>query len=198
MEIIITSLIAFASTNVDDIFLLTLFYGDKRFRHREILAGQLLGIGTLIAISLAGSLLGLLVAPPYMGLLGLIPIFLGVKGIIALWRNNADADDEDLHTRKGKSRLLSVAGVTIANGGDNIGIYVPLFATFAWPDKVVMITMFFIMTFVWCFTARYFVKHPYVAKNVERYGHIVTPFVLVALGVYIFYENGTFGLLGGS
>lgn len=198
MEIIITSLIAFASTNVDDIFLLTLFYGDKRFRHREILAGQLLGIGTLIAISLAGSLLGLLVAPPYMGLLGLIPIFLGVKGIIALWRNDADADDEDLHTRKGKSRLLSVAGVTIANGGDNIGIYVPLFATFAWPDKVVMITIFFLMTFVWCFTARYFVKHPYVAKNVERYGHIVTPFVLVALGVYIFYENGTFGLLGGS
>ena len=193
MEIIITSLIAFASTNVDDIFLLTLFYGDKRFRHREILAGQLLGIGTLIAISLAGSLLGLLVAPPYMGLLGLIPIFLGVKGIIALWRNDADADDEDLHTRKGKSRLLSVAGVTIANGGDNIGIYVPLFATFAWPDKVVMITIFFLMTFVWCFTARYFVKHPYVAKNVERYGHIVTPFVLVALGVYIFYENGTFG-----
>ena len=198
MEIIITSLIAFASTNVDDIFLLTLFYGDKRFRHREILAGQLLGIGTLIAISLAGSLLGLLVAPPYMGLLGLIPIFLGVKGIIALWRNDADADDEDLHTRKGKSRLLSVAGVTIANGGDNIGIYVPLFATFAWPDKVVMITIFFLMTFVWCFTARYFVKHPYVAKNVERYGHIVTPFVLVALGVYIYYENGTFGLLGGS
>lgn len=198
MEIIITSLIAFASTNVDDIFLLTLFYGDKRFRHREILAGQLLGIGTLIAISLAGSLLGLLVAPPYMGLLGLIPIFLGVKGIIALWRNDADADDEDLHTRKGKSRLLSVAGVTIANGGDNIGIYVPLFATFAWPDKMVMITIFFLMTFVWCFTARYFVKHPYVAKNVERYGHIVTPFVLVALGVYIFYENGTFGLLGGS
>lgn len=198
MEIIITSLIAFASTNVDDIFLLTLFYGDKRFRHREILAGQLLGIGTLIAISLVGSLLGLLVAPPYMGLLGLIPIFLGVKGIIALWRNDADADDEDLHTRKGKSRLLSVAGVTIANGGDNIGIYVPLFATFAWPDKVVMITIFFLMTFVWCFTARYFVKHPYVAKNVERYGHIVTPFVLVALGVYIFYENGTFGLLGGS
>ena len=79
MEIIITSLIAFASTNVDDIFLLTLFYGDKRFRHREILAGQLLGIGTLIAISLAGSLLGLLVAPPYMGLLGLIPIFFGSK-----------------------------------------------------------------------------------------------------------------------
>lgn len=194
MEIIITSLIAFASTNVDDIFLLTLFYGDKRFRHREILAGQLLGIGTLIAISLVGSLLGLLVAPPYMGLLGLIPIFLGVKGIIALRRNDADADDEDLHTRKGKSRLLSVAGVTIANGGDNIGIYVPLFATFAWPDKMVMITIFFLMTFVWCFTARYFVKHPYVAKTVERYGHIVTPFVLVALGVYILYENGSFGL----
>jgi cadmium resistance transport/sequestration family protein len=193
MEIIITSLIAFASTNIDDIFLLTLFYGDKRFRHREILAGQLLGIGTLIVISLVGSLLGLLVEQSYMGLLGLIPIFLGVKGIIALSKNDADADDGELNTGKGRSRLLSVAGVTIANGGDNIGIYVPLFATFAWPDKMVMIIIFLIMTVVWCFTARYFVKHPYVAKTVERYGHIVTPFVLVALGVYILYENGTFG-----
>ena len=198
MEIIITSLIAFASTNIDDIFLLTLFYGDKSFRHREILAGQLLGIGTLIVISLVGSLLGLLVEQSYMGLLGLIPIFLGVKGIIALSRNDADADDGELHTRKGRSRLLSVAGVTIANGGDNIGIYVPLFATFALPDKMLMITIFLILTVVWCFTARYFVKHPYVAKTVERYGHIVTPFVLVALGVYILYENGTFGLLGRS
>lgn len=150
-----------------------------------------------IIISLAGSLIGLLVEQSYMGLLGLIPIFLGAKGILVLLRNEVDVENEKLQTEKGKNKLLTVAGVTIANGGDNIGIYVPLFATFAWPDKMVMITIFFIMTFLWCFTARYFVKHPYVAKTVEKFGHIVTPFVLVLLGLYILYENGTFGLLEG-
>jgi cadmium resistance protein CadD (predicted permease) len=51
------------------------------------------------------------------------------------------------------------------------------------------------MTSVWCMTARYFTKHPYVAKTVDRYGHVVTPFVLILLGIYIFMESNTSDLL---
>ena len=196
MEVIITSVIAFISTNIDDLFILTVFYGNKRFRHPEILGGQLLGISALIGISLIASLLGLLIGQAYIGLLGLIPIFLGAKGI---WKLLKEGDDDDeasgLDEGSRKSKLLTVAGVTIANGGDNIGIYVPLFATFAWGSKMAMIIIFLLMTFVWCAIARYFVKHPYVAKAVDRYGQIVTPFVLVLLGLFILYENGSFGLL---
>lgn len=191
-----TSLIAFASTNLDDLFLLTLFYGNTRFKHKEILTGQLLGISSLIIMSLAGSLIGLLVDQSYIGLLGLIPIYLGAKGIWQLLRPRDHAEENDsLNTDRSRSKVLTVAGVTIANGGDNIGIYVPLFATFAWPGKVTMITVFLIMTVVWCFAARLFVKHPYVARAVDKYGHIITPFVLVLLGLYILYENATFGWL---
>lgn len=74
MEILITSVIAFTSTNLDDIFLLTLFYGNKEFKSKDIIAGQLLGISTLIAVSLIGSLIGLLVPQAYIGLLGLVPM----------------------------------------------------------------------------------------------------------------------------
>lgn len=196
MDVVLTSIIAFVSSNIDDLFILTLFYGNREYTHREIVGGQLLGISVLIAISLLGSLLGLLVDQSIIGLLGIIPIFLGAKGIWKLMRKDDDSDENDnLYPGAKKSKLLTVAGVTIANGGDNIGIYVPLFATFAWGSKITMITLFLLMTFVWCFTAKYFVKHPYVAKTVDRYGHIVTPFVLVLLGVFILYENGTFGLL---
>jgi cadmium resistance transport/sequestration family protein len=196
MQLLLTSLIAFVSTNIDDLFILTLFYGNRQFRHGEILTGQLLGIGTLIVVSLIGSLIGVFVPQAYIGLLGFIPMFLGVRGIWRLYRGDGESDnDERPRTTGDKSKILTVAGVTIANGGDNIGIYVPLFATFNWSGKATMIVMFLLMTVVWCLTARWFVKHPYVARTVDRYGHIITPFVLVLLGVYILYENGTFGLL---
>src|SRR5688572_3173619 len=130
MEILLTSIIAFASTNLDDIFILTLFYGNKRFKEREIVAGQFLGITTLIVISLIGSLVGLLIDQSYIGLLGLIPIYLGVRGIWDVLKNRESGNEnDDLYKNDRKNKSLAVAGVTIANGGDNIGIYVPLFAT---------------------------------------------------------------------
>jgi cadmium resistance protein CadD (predicted permease) len=82
MELLLTSVIAFVSTNIDDLFILTLFFGGKEFKAGEIIAGQLMGITTLIVLSLLGSLAALFVDPAYLGLLGLIPIYLGVKGAI--------------------------------------------------------------------------------------------------------------------
>jgi cadmium resistance protein CadD (predicted permease) len=85
---------------------------------------------------------------------------------------------------------LAVAGVTIANGGDNVGIYIPLFATLTVTSKVVMISIFFIMTLLWCMMAKYFVRHPLIEKTVDRYGHFITPFVLILLGLFILHESG--------
>jgi cadmium resistance transport/sequestration family protein len=194
MEIVITSVIAFISTNIDDIFILTLFYGNKKFKDKEIIAGQFLGIIALISIGLIGSLVGLFIAPAYIGLLGLFPIYLGAKGIWGLMRNTTE-EDQNENENKGKNNVLTVAGVTLANGGDNIGIYIPLFATLTWTNKLTMVTVFLIMTFLWCLAAKYLTKHPFVSKAVDKYGHFVTPFVLVLLGIYILYESETFVLL---
>ena len=196
MEILITSIIAFASTNIDDIFILTLFYGNKKFKDGEILGGQLLGIISLITVSLIGSLAGLFIDPAYIGLLGLIPMYLGARGILGLISAKIKGEERDNQPKsKGKNRVLAVAGVTFANGGDNIGIYTPLFAALTWANKIVMVTIFLAMTFLWCLAAQYLTKHPIVAKAVDKYGHLVTPFVLVLLGLYILYESGTLVLL---
>lgn len=193
MEIVITSIIAFASTNIDDIFILTLFYGNKKFKEGEILSGQILGISLLIAISLIGSLIGLLINPAYIGLLGLIPIYLGAKGIWGLLKNKTESEgSNNISKGEGKNHVLTIAGVTIANGGDNIGIYIPLFAALTWSNKITMVIIFLAMTLLWCVAAKYLTKHPYVEKAVDKYGHLVTPFVLILLGLYILFENGTF------
>lgn len=200
MDLLVTSLLTFVSTNIDDIFILTLFYGNKRFKEREIVTGQLLGIGSLIFISLLASLIGLLIPMPYIGLLGLFPIYLGVK---ALWHqhNQNENDVSDLNidkAHKPQGNTLSVAGVTIANGGDNIAIYIPLFATLTWPHKLTMVMIFLVMTLVWCILARYLTRHPLVSKTVDKYGHSITPFVLILLGAYILYESGSIGLMANN
>jgi cadmium resistance protein CadD (predicted permease) len=57
-----------------------------------------------------------------------------------------------------------------------------------------MITVFLVMTFFWCLIAKYFTRHPLVARVVDKYGHLITPFVLVLLGSYIIFTSGTAGL----
>jgi cadmium resistance protein CadD (predicted permease) len=200
MELLLTSLLTFVSTNIDDIFILTLFYGNRRFREVEIVAGQFLGIGALIAVSLAASMVGLLIPTPYIGLLGLFPIYLGVKALWNIRRNGQAGEPEHGIGRADRrgSNLLAVAGVTFANGGDNIAIYVPLFTTLAWPHKLAMIAVFLVMTFAWCLLAKYLTRHPYIKAPIDKYGHLVTPFVLILLGVYILYESGSLGLVAGK
>jgi cadmium resistance protein CadD (predicted permease) len=194
MEIILASIIAFASTNIDDIFILTLFLSDRRYKTSDIYFGQYLGIIALIAISLTGSLLGNFIDSKYVGLLGLFPIYLGLRQIVSLIRNK-NKEQVAPEMKNSKSAMLNVATVTFANGGDNIGVYIPLFAALTAADKSVMIGIFLLMVWIWLTLAKYVTKHP-ISKNIlSKYGHIITPFVLCLLGLYILKENDSFQLV---
>lgn len=199
MELIITSIIAFSSTNIDDIFILMLFFAKKEYKTRHVVIGQYLGIVALIAISVIGSFIGLLIDQKYIGLLGLLPVYFGIRGMFKLFKRKEENTEEELRVNTNKAnKTLSVAAVTFANGGDNIGIYIPLFATLLMPQKLLMIAIFFVMVAVWCFVARYLSKHKVVARTIDKYGHIITPIVLVLLGIYILYKSGSFSLLSGA
>ena len=93
------------------------------------------------------------------------------------------------------SSVLTVAAVTFANGADNIGIYTPLFAATDLARLLVTLAVFFLLLAVWCVAAYFLGGHPLVAKALDRYGHIIVPFVLIGLGLYIIYESGTLALV---
>lgn len=76
MELIIASVIAFTSTNIDDIFVLMFLFGNRSYNTRQVVVGQYIGITALIAISFAGSFANLFIKGSYIGLLGLLPIFI--------------------------------------------------------------------------------------------------------------------------
>jgi cadmium resistance protein CadD (predicted permease) len=145
----------------------------------------------LIAISALGSLIALV--PTYsIGLLGIIPIAIGIKNLIEIRKKNKSPSNQVVQYKKNKSYLpfLAVAAVTFSNGGDNIGVYVPLFSKYNTVSQITTLAaVFFAMTAVWCIAAYYFVNHPLVASRIRHTGNIILPFVLIGLGIYILTDS---------
>ncbi|KMO37740.1 hypothetical protein VQ03_18800 [Methylobacterium tarhaniae] len=184
----------FASTNLDDLFVLVGFFSDPRYRLRQVAIGQYLGLSALVLASLAGSLLSLVVAPVWFGLLGLLPIVLGTRRLLAL---RSDDGDEAASEPASLGKVLAVAGVTIANGGDNIGIYTPVFATSAAPRLVLVLAVFAVMVALWLGFAHWLVHHPALGAPIRRIGRVATPFVLIGIGAMVLVEAGTLSWVTG-
>jgi len=196
MELIVTGILAFASTNIDDIFILMLFFANKDYKTKNVFIGQYVGIIGLISITFIGSFVSLLFNQAYIGLLGVLPVYLGLRGLFRLIKQKQGEKKKRLSVNTAKAnKTLAVAAVTFANGGDNIGIYIPLFAPLLMPQKIIMIIIFLTMVTAWCIAARYLSKHPAIARTVDKFGHLIFPIVLILLGIYILYQSGSFRLL---
>ncbi|MFS8115747.1 cadmium resistance transporter [Rhizobium jaguaris] len=193
------AIVLFVSTNVDDLFVLLGFFADRKFRAREVVIGQYLSVAVLYGASVLASLISLIVPAPYMGLLGLAPIFFGLSKLWTLFREGAEADgDPEDHEKAsaGHGRIAAVAAVAIANGGDNIGVYTPMFATRTIDQIAIVGVVFALLTASWLGAAHFLVNHRTIGAPIRRFGHRVVPFVLVGLGILILHEAGTIGLLG--
>jgi cadmium resistance transport/sequestration family protein len=185
LSVLSKSIVAFAATNIDDILVLTLFFAQKNLRRWHIVIGQYLGLAGLIAISLAGYFARLIIPRTWIGLLGLTPIVIGIKKLID-WKRTKE-NDSDQQIQAGS--LFTVAAVTFANGGDNIGIYVPLFANSDAPALFITLITFAVLIAVWCVVGYYLGNHSAVKRIVDRWGHILVPFVLIGLGIYIILDS---------
>lgn len=175
----VTAAAAFAATNVDDLFVLMLLFGQARGadERRKIVLGQFLGVALLTAVSLAGGLgLGLL-APRYLRLLGLAPIALGLRA----WRNRNDREEAPGNTLSAPA----VAALTVVNGGDNIGVYLPLFAQMRGGERAVTLLVFALLCGLWCAVSRRLAALPAVAQTISRHKSWLVPLVLVLLGLCI-------------
>ncbi|BCL12781.1 cadmium resistance transporter [Micromonospora sagamiensis] len=182
--------VVFAATNVDDIVVLTVLFvaarATGRPRRWQIVAGQYAGIAALVAAAVVVAA-GLLVVPePWTGLLGLLPVALGVRALL-----RRDADEAAAVV----GGVAGVAGVTIANGADNIAVYVPVFRTLAPAEALVFLLVFVAGVGLWCLAGARLGGHPRVVRLVERAGHWLVPVIFVAIGVVILAGSGVVGHL---
>jgi cadmium resistance protein CadD (predicted permease) len=185
----------FVTTNVDDLFLLIGYFANPKFRTAQIVSGQFIGIGLLFGASVLASLIGLVVGPAWLGLLGLLPIAIGIKQAWAL-RKPGDEPEEEKPARTAPLGIVAaVTMVTVANGADNLSIYVPLFALRPTRDLVAIGMVFAAMTLAWILIARWLARHPVLGAPLRRQAHRVLPFVLIGLGILVLSEAGTVDLL---
>ncbi len=184
-EGILTAALSFAATNLDDIVILMLLFSaarDARGR-AAVTSGQFLGVGILTLASLLGAAgLGLL-PPAYLRWLGLVPLLLGLRG----WLQRKEADSPETQPGAGKGQVLSVALLTVANGGDNLGVWMPLFAGYSSVQRLAAVAVFTLMTGLWCFLGRRLSTLPGVAGFLQRHSSTLVPWVLMLLGLYILF-----------
>ena len=187
----------FAATNIDDIIVLSLFFArgaGQSGTTARILAGQYLGFaGILVAAILVTIGAGAFLPPAAIPYFGLIPLGLGLWAAWEAWRGDGDDDDEAKVAGK-KVGVGTVAGVTFANGGDNIGVYTPVFLSVEPLAVVAYCVIFLALVAVLVALARFVATRPPIAEVLERFEHILFPIVLIGLGIVILVSGGAFGL----
>jgi cadmium resistance protein CadD (predicted permease) len=177
--------VMFVATNADDLVLLTIFFAQPNCRPRAIVLGQLAGIGALTAIGYTASMLALAVPHDWLPWIGLVPFVIGVR-----WLRRAKDDAAPPMVLE----WWGVAGITMANGGDNLGVYIPAFAIQTGIQKVVTGLVFGVLTLLWCWIAWSATRHPTWGPIISRMCGRAAPYILMAIGLWIIAHHSIFGL----
>jgi cadmium resistance protein CadD (predicted permease) len=192
--------VAFAATNVDDIFVLLGFLSAPASLPRYIIVGQYLGIGAIVGSSLALSLVSMVIPLAWVGFLGVLPIVIGVRIAVKNFRRRPRSSNVEApeRARANSGAILPVAIVTALNGADSVAAYTALFAVQNVVERGITVVVFLVMTGIWCWIAAEIVRHPVFGPPIRRWGRVLLPTVLIGLGVVVLIESGSLGLLTGG
>ncbi|HGQ0767438.1 TPA: CadD family cadmium resistance transporter [Streptococcus pneumoniae] len=195
-QTIISAIGVYISTSIDYLIILIILFAQLSQNKQKwhIYAGQYLGTGLLVGASLVAAYVVNFVPEEWMvGLLGLIPIYLGIR--FAIVGEDAEEEEEEIIERLEQSKanqlFWTVTLLTIASGGDNLSIYIPYFASLDWSQTLVALLVFVIGIIIFCEISRVLSSIPLIFETIEKYERIIVPLVFILLGLYIMYENGT-------
>ena len=195
---VVTSIILYSGTAVDLLIILMLFFAKRKSRKDiiNIYLGQFLGSVSLILLSLLFAfVLNYIPSKEILGLLGLIPIFLGLK-VLFLGDSDGEAIAKEGLRKDNKNLIFLVAMITFAScGADNIGIFVPYFITLNLADLIVALFTFLVMIYLLVFSAQKLAQVPSVGETLEKYSRWFIAVVYLGLGMYILIENNSFNML---
>ncbi|HEM6045067.1 TPA: CadD family cadmium resistance transporter [Streptococcus suis] len=195
---VVTSIILYSGTAVDLLIILMLFFAKRKSRKDiiNIYLGQFLGSVSLILLSLLFAfVLDYIPSKEILGLLGLIPILLGLK-VLLLGDSDGEAIAKEGLRKDNKNLIFLVAMITFAScGADNIGVFVPYFTTLNLANLIVALLTFLVMIYLLVFSAQKLAQVPSVGETLEKYSRWFIAVVYLGLGMYILIENNSFDML---
>ncbi|HEM6453544.1 CadD family cadmium resistance transporter [Streptococcus suis] len=195
---VVTSIILYSGRAVDLLIILMLFFAKRKSRKDviNIYLGQFLGSVSLILLSLLFAfVLDYIPSKEILGLLGLIPILLGLK-VLLLGDSDGEAIAKEGLRKDNKNLIFLVAMITFAScGADNIGVFVPYFTTLNLANLIVALLTFLVMIYLLVFSAQKLAQVPSVGETLEKYSRWFIAVVYLGLGIYILIENNSFDML---
>lgn len=178
--------------------ILSLFFAQgagHRGSAAKVVAGQYLAFAVILAIAIGVTLGASFLPRQALPYLGLVPIAIGLWDVWTIWRHRRRGEGGgQAGTGQGGPTVLKVATTTLANCGDNIGVYVPVFTNVGTSGTIVYCVVFLVLVGVWCAAGRFVATRPVIARPLSRWGHILLPVVLITVGLLILIEGGAFGL----
>ena len=197
-QTVISAIGVYISTSIDYLIVLIILFAQLSQNKQKwhIYAGQYLGTGLLVGVSLVAAYVVNFVPKAWMvGLLGLIPIYLGIRFAIVGEGEEEEEEEEEIIERLEQSKanqlFWTVTLLTIASGGDNLSIYIPYFASLDWAQTLVALLVFAIGVIIFCKLSQMLSSIPLISETIEKYTRIIVPLVFIPLGLYIMYESGT-------
>jgi len=195
---IVSAIVSYIATSIDYIVILVVLFAQVKNRKggvRDIVLGQYLGFTVLIIISLLASFGIAFIPQQWIGLLGLIPIFIGLK--VFFEKEDEEDEEEEIveSTNRFSSLILSVAAIMLAAGGDNLGVYIPYFTVLNTIELIVTIVIYYVAAAVLLYLCQRVSAVKGISETVEKYEKIIVPIVFLALGIMIMFENGTFSMI---
>jgi cadmium resistance protein CadD (predicted permease) len=187
ISLTLLTIVLFVGTHVDDLLLLLSFFADHTVPRSAIVAGQYIGVTALLLVSLLCSEIAVMLPPLYLRLLGVVPLAIGLSKLPPLFRGNSAHISETSPASTHGRHMWGVATLTIASGGDNVGVYLPFFATHPPKARLLIVVVFLLMTAIWCFVARWLAHHRILQPAIRRWGSRALPIVLIALGIRILF-----------
>lgn len=182
----------------------------------QITIGQYLGFSAIIIVSMIGFGVAFVLPAEPIGFLGLLPVLLGVwKGLHLVFPVDKESPDGDREARNieetrqpeeytrelgrkgwwtrfskiGLKSISSVAMVSIINGGDNIGTYVPLFSQAKGAEIAIYVVIYYVLLGVWILVAWLIMKQKHILHVAERWAGTFIPFLYVGLGIFIVVKS---------
>ncbi|OAL43034.1 hypothetical protein IQ07DRAFT_463003, partial [Pyrenochaeta sp. DS3sAY3a] len=190
--------LSFVLTNIDDTFVLVTFFAESKSSQNltplKIVIGQYIGFTVIVGISLIGHAAAVGLPSEPIGFLGLLPLLLGVwKGLGVLFPK-IDGEEEDLESRRiaNAKTILKVVAITIMNGGDNIGTYIPLFSQVKGAAIAIYVVAYYILLGALCFLTFLIMKQKHIVYVAEKYASFIIPFLYIGLGIYITVKSECF------
>ncbi|WP_056977411.1 cadmium resistance transporter [Lentilactobacillus senioris] len=193
LEALGTALLSYIGTTSDYFVILLLMFGMYRGKlARPVVIGAYLGNGLLLAVAIiVAYVLKLIPAEWLLGLLGLIPIYMGIRTFFAD-DDEVDEAKETLAKASSTKIISNVVLITVTTcGADNLAMYIPFFANTPFAYLPAILGLFLVILTVIIFAAYRLTLVPAVHQFFAKFGETTTAIIYIALGLYVLWDAGT-------